>query len=150
MKVLQWKRLPQCEQTEKQLTRNYNTDAGLDIYTTTDIVIRAKESQIFSTGIAVDIPVGYVGLVRSRSGLGFKNDITAFHGTVDAGFHGELKVKLFNNGYDPYYVKKGDKIAQLVIVECFTGETEEVEDFPLDIENKEKIRGANGFGSSGN
>ena len=90
----------------------------------------------------MEIPQGYVGLIKSKSGLMVKHDLTA-DGTIDSGYTGSIHVKLFNNGPVPYRVKAGDKIAQLVIVKCELPELEVVDSL------EETDRGANGFGSTG-
>ena len=122
-------------------------DAGFDIRSNEDVTIGAYDKAIVSTGIAIAIPTGYVGLVRGRSGLAFKHDIYPFHGTVDASYRGELKVLVH---YDPdigkpdtYTIKRGDKIAQMVFVQYLSEPTELVDSL------EETTRGEKGFGSSG-
>ena len=122
-------------------------DGGFDIRANEDATIGSYDKAIVSTGIAIAIPTGYVGLVRGRSGLAFKNDIYPFHGTIDSSFRGELKVLIH---YDPdvdkpdtYTIKRGDKIAQVVFVQYLSEPTELVDS--LD----ETTRGQNGFGSTG-
>jgi len=93
------------------------------------------------TGLKVDIPLGYVGIIYSRSGLAFKENITAFQGVIDSGYEGEVGVLLYNHGDKDYKVKKGDKIAQLVV-------------YPVrldlvPVEDEEATRGESGFGSTG-
>jgi dUTP pyrophosphatase len=147
---MNFKRLMHLDQVENQLERAHEPDAGADIRTTATVIIRPKESAILPTGIAVEIPVGYVGKIGSRSGLGFKSDVVAFPGIVDSGFMGHLQVKLFNHGYVPVQVFKGDRIAQLVVSEVDLSKWEETTKFALDIENNETVaRGSNGFGSTG-
>ena len=83
-----------------------------------------------------------MGFIKSKSGLMVNHDITA-DGTIDAHYTGSIKVKLFNHGDTPYEVKKGDKIAQLVIVPCMLPRLELVDSL------EETDRGDNGFGSTG-
>ena len=90
----------------------------------------------------MEIPVGFVGSLESKSGLNVKNNITSF-GTIDAGYTGAIVVKLYNNGNTDYTVMIGDKITQLVIHPIITPDIEVVD--RLD----ETERGDNGFGSSG-
>ena len=123
-------------------TRAHEVDAGLDIYTPDDFSVHSKDSAVVDTGVHVAIPVGYVGFVKSKSGLMVKNDITT-DGTVDAGYTGSIKIKLFNHGFDDKHFFRGQKIAQLVILPIITPELELVDDL------EETERGDGGFGSSG-
>lgn len=124
-------------------TRAHAQDAGLDLYSREDIVISAKESVVIDTGVHIELPPDTVGFVKSKSGLCFKHDILCGEGTVDEGYTGSIRVKLFNLGGIDYKVHKGDKIAQLVIVDVLKPELEVVDS----LEDTE--RGDNGFGSSG-
>lgn len=149
-----YKRLKHLSQVEgPQLTRAHLFDAGADIRASEEVIILPKKSGVIPTGIAVDIQPGYEGTVRARSGLAFKEDIVAFHGTVDAGFTGHLQVKIFNHGYTPYKISKGDKVAQLVVSPVIIDHWDEVEELPsiiaLNEHNDGAIRGESGFGSSG-
>lgn len=123
-------------------TRAHPQDAGLDLYTPEDFTVQGKDSAVVDTGVHIAIPEGYVGFVKSKSGLMVKNDITT-DGTVDAGYTGSIMVKLFNHGYDDKDFFKGQKIAQLVILPIITPELEVVDK----LEDTE--RGDGGFGSSG-
>lgn len=126
----------------KMPTRAHDTDAGLDLYARDTQIVCAKESAIFDTGVHIELPVGTVGMLKSKSGLNVKHGITS-EGVIDVGYTGSIVVKLYNNsGYD-YKVNKGDKISQLVILPILTPELELVD--VLD----ETDRGSNGFGSSG-
>ena len=123
-------------------TRAYPTDAGLDIYAREAQIVPAKESAVFDTGVHIELPVGTVGMLKSKSGLNVKHGITS-EGVIDVGYTGSIRVKLYNNsGYD-YKVNKGDKISQLVIMPIIAPELELVEE----LEGSD--RGNNGFGSSG-
>lgn len=121
-------------------TRAHPWDAGLDLYAMDDGIV--DYSNTFDTGVHVQIPEGYVGFVKSKSGLMVKYDITT-DGTIDAHYTGSIKVKLFNHSGINYEVKKGDKIAQLVIVPCLLPRLELVDSL------EETDRGDNGFGSTG-
>ena len=123
-------------------TRAHETDAGLDIYATETRWVLAKESVVFDTGVHVEIPRGFVGMLKSKSGLNVKHGITS-EGVIDAGYTGSIKAKLYNHsGYD-YLVNAGDKITQLVILPVITPTLELVDDL------EETERGNDGFGSSG-
>lgn len=124
-------------------TRAHAHDAGLDLYATEGRIIEAKESAIFDTGVHILIPEGYVGLLKSKSGLNVKYGLTS-EGVVDASYTGSIVVKLYNNSGFDYHVRTGDKISQLLIMPIETPELVSVEEF-----EEETERGANGFGSSG-
>ena len=126
----------------KMPTRAHPWDAGLDLYANEDGYIRCNQSRTFDTGTHIAIPEGCVGLVKSKSGLMVNHGIIT-DGTIDAHYTGPIKVCLFNHGGSKYEVKRGDKIAQLVIVPCLLPELELVDS--LD----ETDRGDNGFGSTG-
>lgn len=126
----------------KMPTRAHDTDAGLDIYARETQIIPARDSAKFDTGVHIEIPAGYVGFLKSKSGLNVKHGITS-EGVIDAGYTGAIVAKLYNNsGYD-YTVNVGDKITQLVLLPIITPDLEEAESFD------ETERGTNGFGSSG-
>lgn len=128
----------------KMPTKAHSTDAGYDLYARESQIIGAKESAKFDTGLHVELPVGTVGFIKSRSGLLFKHEIVAGEGVIDVGFNGSIGVKLFNLSGRDYKVNAGDKICQLVILKLAdVGELELVEHF------EETERGSNGFGSSG-
>lgn len=122
-------------------TRAHPDDAGLDLYAMDFGLVSARSARRFDTGVHVEIPPGYVGMLKSRSGLNQKNRIQS-EGVIDAGYTGPIVVMLYNHSDRPYCVERGQKITQLVIVPCDTSEIELVD--KLD----ETERGANGFGSS--
>ena len=94
------------------------------------------------TGVHIEIPEGYVGMLKSKSGLNVKHDITS-EGVIDSGYTGSICVKLYNHGQNAYEVNKGDKISQLVIMPIFTPALEIVSH----LDSTE--RGDGGFGSTG-
>lgn len=126
----------------KMPTRAHPNDAGLDLYAMKDQEVPAFGSAEFDTGVHVAVPVGYVGDVKSKSGLMMNDDITT-DGTVDCDYTGAIHVKLFNHSMKAYTVKAGQKIAQLVIKAIITPEPEVVDR----LEDTE--RGTGGFGSTG-
>lgn len=126
----------------KMPTRAHSSDAGLDIYARDTAIVEAKGSCLFDTGVHIEIPEGYVGFLKSKSGLNIKHGITS-EGVIDAGYTGSIVVKLYNDsGYD-YKVDVGDKISQLVLLPIITPE------LALASALETSDRGANGFGSSG-
>ena len=124
-------------------TRAHETDAGLDIFALEDTYIQSTHASLVSTGIAVDIPAGYEGTIRPRSGKTAKTNLRVQLGTVDAGYNGEIKVIADTLNNSTYLVRAGEKIAQLVINPIVTPVVEIVEDFDTQSE-----RGSNGFGST--
>ena len=118
-------------------------DAGLDLASREDWTLQPGEQHVFKLGIALAIPSGTVGLIWDRSGLAAKHGIKTMAGVLDHTYRGELGVVLMNVSKVPYEVKKGDRIAQLLIQPIHTVSVTEVDD--LD----ETHRGAGGFGSSG-
>ena len=126
----------------KMPTRAHKSDAGVDIYARERKVIRAGDSECFDTGVHVEIPEGFVGMLKSKSGLNVKHGLTG-EGVIDAGYTGSICVKLYNNSGKMYVVEKGDKITQLVIMPIITPDLILCESF------EETDRGDNGFGSTG-
>jgi dUTP pyrophosphatase len=121
-------------------SRGSSDAAGIDLCAAVDGLIWREAISAIPTGFAVEIPQGYVGLIRSRSGLAFKSGVVAFHGTIDADFRGELVVGL-TGGHST--VKRGERIAQLVIVPVAMFEIVEADEL------SETVRGDKGFGSTG-
>lgn len=126
----------------KMPTRAHPLDAGLDIYSREKIIVPANWCGIFDTGVHIAIPDGFVGMLKSKSGLNVKHGITG-EGVIDAGYTGSICVKLYNHSDTDYIVKKGDKISQLVIVPVLLAE-------PIRADKLEDTeRGDDGFGSTG-
>ena len=110
-----------------------------------EMVIKPMQRALVPTGLFMEIPVGYEGQVRPRSGLAIKSGITVLNspGTIDADYRGEVKVILINLSDQDFVIKSGDRIAQLVIAKCEQMEVVEVETL------SETERGAGGFGHTG-
>jgi dUTP pyrophosphatase len=123
-------------------TRAHPWDAGLDLYARENAVVRPCNNETFDTGVHIEIPEGYVGLIKSKSGLMVNHHIVT-DGTIDSHYTGSIRVKLFNLNRREYRVETGDKIAQLVIVKCELPELEIVDSL------QETDRGDGGFGSTG-
>lgn len=126
----------------KMPTRAHEYDAGLDIYSREDKIIPAKKSAVFDTGVHLALPLGTVGMLKSKSGLNVKYGITS-EGVIDYGYTGSIIVKLYNNSSFDYRVKAGDKISQLVVLPIHTP----IPHLVASLEETE--RGDHGFGSSG-
>lgn len=129
---------------------NYETvnSAGMDLRAYLpdgQIVIKSLQRILVPTGLFMEIPVGYEGQVRPRSGLAIKSGITVLNspGTIDADYRGELKVILINLSDTDFVINSGDRIAQLIIAKCEQMEVVEVESL------SETERGAGGFGHTG-
>lgn len=126
----------------KMPTRAHELDAGLDLYSRDYRCIYPGGSYKFDTGVHVEIPAGYVGMIKSKSGLNCNKGLTS-EGVIDAGYTGSIAVKLYNHGRDVVRIEKGQKISQLVILPIITPELELVNG----LEDTE--RGNGGFGSTG-
>lgn len=123
-------------------TRAHADDAGLDLYALEDGTFQPGEGKVARTGVAVAVPAGHVGLVCDRSSLA-KRGLKTAGGVIDAGYRGELGVVLWNISGAPQSVKKGERLAQLLVIPVAT---------PAPVESEElgeTARGANGFGSTG-
>jgi dUTP pyrophosphatase len=120
-------------------------DAGLDLHAAETLTLAPGARGAVGTGLAVAIPAGHAGLVLPRSGLALKSGITVLNtpGLVDAGYRGELKVLLVNHDARPVTIRRGDRIAQLVIQRVEHADLVEVDALPP------SERGAGGFGSTG-
>lgn len=124
-------------------TRAHSTDAGMDLYAIESKHVPAYGSAIFETGVHIKLPEGTAGVLISKSGLNVNFGITST-GLIDEGYNGSITVKLYNNTHKSYYVQRGDKISQLVIVPVLYEQVELVTSLDQDSE-----RGSNGFGSTG-
>lgn len=127
---------------EYELSKPRDGDVGYDLRAMEDVTIWPGIQHVIATGIRLEIPAGYGGLVKDRSSMASKQVYT-HGGVIDESYRGEIKVLLANHGNMPHQVRKGDKIAQLLIVPVLTVETERVLVLP------DTIRGEGGFGSTG-
>ena len=124
-------------------TRNFPTYSGLDIYASEDTIVTHTHAVIIPTGIAINIPAGYEGTIRPRSGKSVKTNLRVVLGTIDAGYVAEIGVIADALDRPSYLVQRGEKIAQLVIQRVETPQLEIVDQFDMQSE-----RGEKGFGSS--
>lgn len=120
----------------------HKTDAGADLRSPVEAVVPARNSVVIDTGVHVEIPEGYVGMLKSKSGLNVKHDLIGT-GTIDSGYSGSIWVKLYNLGDTDYQIQRGDKIIQMVILPCVYCEFTQVDKFAV------TERGTGGFGSTG-
>lgn len=125
--------------------QHYGEDAGLDLHAAENKIISSGDYKLIKTGLKIAIPEGYGGFVYPRSGLALDHGITVLNadGVIDPGYRGEVGVILINHGKHQFEIKKGDRIAQLIIHRTFTVEWEEVNDL------EHSQRGSGGFGHTG-
>ncbi|WP_237572441.1 dUTP diphosphatase [Mycolicibacterium lacusdiani] len=131
--------------------RAHDGDAGVDLYSAVDVLLPPGERALVATGVAVAIPHGMVGLIHPRSGLASRVGLSIVNspGTVDAGYRGEIKVALINlDPSQPIAIKRGDRIAQLLVQRVELPELVEVASFE-EAGLAHTTRGAGGHGSSG-
>ena len=109
------------------------------------VTLKPGERTLTPTGLTIALPAGYEAQVRPRSGLALKNGITCLNtpGTIDADYRGEVKVILINLGQEPFTIRRGERIAQMVIAPVTQARWEQVDVLP------ESARGVGGFGSTG-
>lgn len=135
--------------SDKAVVPTYGSEfsAGADLYACVDgeIVINPHETVVIPTGIALELPVGYAGLIYARSGLATKKGLAPANkvGVVDCDYRGEVKVALLNHTSEPKTVEGGERIAQLVITPYLTAQFVETDSL------SDTVRGAGGFGSTG-
>lgn len=122
---------------------NHEGDAGMDVYAIEDVVLWPNEPVGVPTGISMELPKGYVALIWDKSGLALKEGIKTMAGVGDSNYRGEYKIVLLNTTNQYYYVKKGQKIAQILIQPIMKAEIEEVSEL------SNTTRGKGGFGSTG-
>ena len=118
-------------------------DAGFDLRSLEDVLLKKGGKVIVPTGLSMEIPEGYVGLVWDRSGLAAKNSIHCLAGVIDSYYRGEIKIVLINLGKEDFQIEKGMRIAQMLIQPIMTIELKEVKDL------NETKRAEGGFGSTG-
>lgn len=125
--------------------RAHPGDAGLDLFAGAEVDVPAGESRLVGTGLAIELPPGTEGQVRPRSGLALRHAVTVLNapGTIDAGYRGEVGVLLVNHGRQAFRVRRGMKVAQLVVTPVV--EVDVIEADAL----SETPRAGGGFGSTG-
>ena len=125
--------------------RAHPGDAGLDLFAAADVEVPPGEARLVGTGLAIELPPGTEGQIRPRSGLALRHAVTVLNapGTIDAGYRGEVGVVLVNHGRRTFRVRRGMKVAQLVVAPVV--EVEVVETASL----SETARSGGGFGSTG-
>ena len=127
-------------------TRGSKYAAGADLYSAeNDLYIEDRQTVMIGTGIAMEIPEGYVGLVYARSGLACKKGLAPANkvGVVDSDYRGEIMVALHNHSNEDITIESGERVAQMVIAPYIFAEYEEVSEL------EDTVRGEGGFGSTG-
>ena len=135
--------LPDCEELRPR--KAHADDAAFDLRSRIDIDLPVRRSVLVPAGFCMELPPGFEAQIRPRSGLALKHDImlTNSPGTIDAGYRGEVGIIVYNGGSEPFPVKRGDRIAQMVIAQL--PEVELAAAGELNVSD----RGEGGFGSTG-
>ncbi|MBR6348949.1 MAG: dUTP diphosphatase [Lachnospiraceae bacterium] len=134
---------------EKAILPTYGSEysAGADLYACLDepVTVKAGEAYLFHTGLAMEIPEGYAGLIFARSGLATKKGLAPSNkvGVIDSDYRGEIMVSLFNHSKEDRVIEHGERIAQLVLTPYITADWNVVDEL------NETVRGKGGFGSTG-
>jgi dUTP pyrophosphatase len=118
-------------------------DAGMDFFALAETEIKPGEVIRVKTGIALELPIGYVGLIWDKSGLAANHGLKTMAGVLDAGYRGELQIVVTNLSKEIYSIKKHDKVAQMLIQRIESPELIEVDEL------SDTSRGEGGFGSTG-
>ncbi len=123
----------------------HHDDAAFDLMSREDTILEVGKSKLVPTGLFIELPIHYEAQVRPRSGLALKHTLTVTNspGTIDAGYRGEVCVIMLNAGKEDYTIKRGDRIAQMVIAKLPEVEMVQVNEL------SDSKRGAGGFGSTG-
>lgn len=140
---IRFRMMPDCRDLAP--AKAHADDAAYDLCSRADLELEPMTSTLVPTGLFLELPVGYEAQIRPRSGLALKHDImlTNSPGTVDAGYRGEVGVIVYNGGKKPFPVRRGDRIAQMVIAKLAEVEMEEADTLT------DSARGSGGFGSTG-
>lgn len=132
---------------ENAVLPSYGSDyaAGADLYACNAVTVEPGATEFVQTGLALEIPAGYAGLVYARSGLACKKGLAPANkvGVIDADYRGEIMVALYNHSSQEVEIEPGERVAQLVITPYLTAVFEETEEL------SDTVRGEGGFGSTG-
>jgi dUTP pyrophosphatase len=139
--MIQVKRI---DENAKLPTKAHAGDLGYDLYSIEDVSLQPLESKIIRTGIAVKLPIGMGGIIKDRSSLAAKG-IRTSGGVIDNGYMGEILIIMTNYSAEDYWINRGDKIAQMVLIPVTEYRVWEVPNFM----NDSDTRGTGGFGSTG-
>lgn len=132
---------------ENAVLPSYGSDyaAGADLYACNAVTVKPGTTEFVQTGLALEVPAGYAGLVYARSGLACKKGLAPANkvGVIDADYRGEIMVALYNHSSQAVEIEPGERVAQLVITPYLTAVFEETEEL------SDTVRGEGGFGSTG-
>lgn len=132
---------------ENAVLPSYGSDyaAGADLYACNAVTVEPGATEFVQTGLALEVPAGYVGLVYARSGLACKKGLAPANkvGVIDADYRGEVMVALYNHSSQAVEIEPGERVAQLVITPYLTAVFEETQEL------SDTVRGEGGFGSTG-
>jgi len=126
-------------------SKQHKIDIGYDIYSSNEYKLIPKKVTLIETGLAIELPIGCAGFILPRSGLASKHSITSINspGLIDPGYTGEIKIPLINHSDEMYYLKKGERFAQLVLIDANDANFKVVEKLT------DSKRSDKGFGSTG-
>ena len=124
-------------------TKHHESDAGLDFYCVEEVVVKSGEQAVVKTGVSIEVPFGYTGLIWDKSGISIKHGIKTLGGVIDSGYRGEILIGVINHSKEDYIFEKGNKIAQMLIQKIEDVNIKEVEELSV------ADRGEKGFGSTG-
>lgn len=130
---------------EGQFRKAHADDAGYDLMAAETVTLEPGKSALVRTGLVVEIPQGYAGIVKSRSGIASKQDVETGAGVIDSGYRGEVRVLLRNFSEVAVTFERGQRIAQMLVLPCYTKEDVEVPRHVLE----PTLRQDKGFGSTG-
>lgn len=133
-----------------ELTKSHKTDAGFDIHASDKCTIPPFSHASVSTNLSLKLPLYSIGIVKPRSGTSFKKHIETGAGVIDEDYSGEISVKLYNKGDEPFYINKGDRIAQIVFFHRPIINVSTSKGAIYNAPKPEKTRGEAGFGSTDN
>lgn len=126
-------------------TRAHFDDAGMDFYSPEDFTIPAHGSYLIDLKVCVQIPIGYTGFMKSKSGLMTQKGVVCAGGVIDSAFRGSIKVRMENHSDSDYHFAKGDKVTQMVLLPCLLADIEEAKE----LDPSESGRDESGWGSTG-
>lgn len=118
-------------------------DVGYDLYAAENYIVKARSTELISTGICIQLPPGYWLEIMPKSGLATKNKISVHNGVIDYGYRGEIICMLYNHSDVDFVIEKNNKVAQAIIRQQIVIEIQEVDEL------NETVRGNDGFGSTG-
>ncbi len=136
-------KVKKIKEDAKLPTKGHPGDAGIDFYAVEDVIFPPKQARDVFSGVAIEIPEGFVGLVWDKSSIAFKRGLKTMGGVIDSGYRGEMLFHLFNTNDEEVEIEKGEKIAQMIIQkfeDCSIAEKDELSG---------TIRGEQCFGSTG-